>query len=575
MKNFFLTKITLISLTLIVGILLGWGFRAMTSATTDTHAHEEGKGLPSSWTCSMHPQIRLSEAGNCPICGMDLIPGEQGSEGSSNPQVFQMTPEALALAQVQTLVIGSSKGKKELFLSGKLQADERENASLTAKFPGRIEKLFINFTGEEVKIGQKIATVYSPELLTAQKELLETAKTKETFPQLYQASKDKLSFWKLSANQIAEIERSGQVKEHMDIFADQSGVVIQKNVSLGDYVSLGSVLFTVTNLNRLWLILDVYESDLPFVTLGDEIQFTVAGKPGETLGAKVTFVDPLINANTRVASVRAEILNVGNALKPEMFVTARIQTRKKTNSAEVMVPRTAVLWSGKRSIVYVKVPNVALPEFVMREVTLGNRLGENYQILEGLKAGEEIVSYGAFALDATAQLSGKPSLLNRSKTHQMEISAALNQEIAAVVSAYFQVKNSLVKDQMPTTANQILAQALAKVSSAPGTEKEKVNWEKIMAQLSKSTIEIKSAKDLSEARTHFSSLSATIIQLVETFPLSQQVVYQDFCPMAFTNKGGYWLSEFKEIKNPYFGASMLGCGEVKQTYQNNLLNSTP
>jgi len=157
----------------------------------------------------------------------------------------------------------------------------------------------------------------------------------------------------------------------------------------------------------------------------------------------------------------------------------------------------------------------------------------------------------------------------------MEISAALNQEIAAVVSAYFQVKNSLVKDQMPTTANQILAQALAKVSSAPGTEKEKVNWEKIMAQLSKSTIEIKRAKDLSEARTHFSSLSATIIQLVETYPLSQQVVYQDFCPMAFTNKGGYWLSEFKEIKNPYFGASMLGCGEVKQTYQNNLLTSTP
>jgi len=417
MKNFFFTKIALISLTLIVGILLGWGFRAMTSATTDTHTHEEGEGFPSSWTCSMHPQIRLSEAGNCPICGMDLIPGEQGSEGSSNPQVFQMTPEALALAKVQTVVIGGSKGKKELILSGKLQADERENASLTAKFPGRIEKLFINFTGEEVKIGQKIATVYSPELLTAQKELLETAKTKETFPQLYQASKDKLSFWKLSANQIAEIERSGQVKEHMDIFADQSGVVIQKNVSLGDYVSLGSVLFTVTNLNRLWLMLDVYESDLPFVTLGDEIQFTVAGKPGETLGAKVTFVDPLINANTRVASVRAEILNVGNALKPEMFVTARIQTRKKTNSAEVMVPRTAVLWSGKRSIVYVKVPNVAIPEFVMREVTLGNRLGENYQILEGLKAGEEIVSYGAFALDATAQLSGKPSLLNRSKTH--------------------------------------------------------------------------------------------------------------------------------------------------------------
>lgn len=572
MKNFFSTKITLISITLIVGVFLGW---AISPATTDTHAHEEGEGLPSIWTCSMHPQIRLPEAGDCPICGMDLIPGDQEATGSSNPQAFQMTPEALALAQVQTLVVGGAQAKKELILSGKIQADERENASLTAKFPGRIEKLFVTFTGEQVKAGQRIATVYSPELLTAQKELLESAKTKATFPQLYQASKDKLSLWKLSATQIAEIERSGQVKERMDIFADQSGVVLQKNVSVGDYVSMGSVLFTVTNLNSLWLLLDVYETDLPFVALGDDIQFTVAGKPGETLSAKVTFVDPLINANTRAASVRAEIRNVGNALKPEMFVTARIQTRNTASSTEVMVPRTAVLWSGKRSIVYVKVPNAALPEFVLREVTLGNRLGENYQITAGLQAGEEIVSYGAFALDASAQLSGKPSLLNRSSTQQVEISAAFSQEITAVVSAYFQVKNSLVKDQLPTAATQVLAQALAKVSSAAGTGKEKAKWEKIKSELSQATAKIKGAKDIGTARTQFSNLSASIIQLAETYPLSQQVVYKDYCPMAFDNKGGYWLSESEDIRNPYFGASMLSCGEVKQTYLNSLPSLTP
>ena len=572
MKNFFSTKIALISITLIVGVFLGW---AISPATTDTHAHEEGEGLPSIWTCSMHPQIRLLEAGDCPICGMDLIPGDQEATGNSNPQAFQMTPEALALAQVQTLVVGGAQAKKELILSGKLQADERENASLTAKFPGRIEKLFVTFTGEQVTTGQRIATVYSPELLTAQKELLESAKTKATFPQLYQASKDKLGLWKLSATQIAEIERSGQVKERMDIFADQSGVVLQKNVSVGDYVSMGSVLFTVTNLNSLWLLLDVYETDLPFVALGDDIQFTVAGKPGETLSAKVTFVDPLINANTRAASVRAEIRNVGNTLKPEMFVTARIQTRNTASSTEVMVPRTAVLWSGKRSIVYVKVPNAALPEFVMREVTLGNRLGENYQITAGLQAGEEIVSYGAFALDASAQLSGKPSLLNRSSTQQVEVSAAFSQEIAAVVAAYFQVKNSLVKDQIPTAATQLLAQALAKVSSAAGTGKEKAKWEKIKAELSQATAKIKGAKDIGAARTQFSNLSASIIQLAETYPLSQQVVYKDYCPMAFDNKGGYWLSETEDIRNPYFGASMLSCGEVKQTYQKSLPSLTP
>ncbi len=572
MKNFFSTKIALISITLIVGVFLGW---AISPATTDTHAHEEGEGLPSIWTCSMHPQIRLPEAGDCPICGMDLIPGDQEATGNSNPQAFQMTPEALALAQVQTLVVGGAQAKKELILSGKLQADERENASLTAKFSGRIEKLFVTFTGEQVTTGQRIATVYSPELLTAQKELLESAKTKATFPQLYQASKDKLGLWKLSATQIAEIERSGQVKERMDIFADQSGVVLQKNVSVGDYVSMGSVLFTVTNLNSLWLLLDVYETDLPFVALGDEIQFTVAGKPGETLSAKVTFVDPLINANTRAASVRAEIRNVGNTLKPEMFVTARIQTRNTASSTEVMVPRTAVLWSGKRSIVYVKVPNAALPEFVMREVTLGNRLGENYQITAGLQVGEEIVSYGAFALDASAQLSGKPSLLNRNSTQQVEVSAAFSQEIAAVVAAYFQVKNSLVKDQIPTAATQLLAQALAKVSSAAGTGKEKAKWEKIKAELSQATAKIKGAKDIGAARTQFSNLSASIIQLAETYPLSQQVVYKDYCPMAFDNKGGYWLSETEDIRNPYFGASMLSCGEVKQTYLTSLPSLTP
>ena len=569
MKNLFSNKIALFSLTLLVGVLLGWGFSALTSPKPDAHAHAEGEGLPSIWTCSMHPQIRLPEKGDCPICGMDLIPADQESAGTSNSQTFQMTPEALALAQVQTIVVGGMQAKKELVLSGKLQADERESASLTAKFPGRIEKLFVTFTGEQVKAGQRIATIYSPELLTAQKELLEASKTKATFPQLYQASKDKLSLWKLSAVQIAEIERSGQVKERMDIFADQSGIVLQKNVSVGDYVSMGAVLFTVTNLNSLWLLLDVYESDLPFVALGDEIQFTVAGKPGETLNAKVTFVDPLINANTRAASVRAEIRNVDNTLKPEMFVTARVQTRTTGSLAEVMVPRTAVLWSGKRSIVYVKVPNASLPEFVMREVTLGNRLGENYQIASGLKTGEEIVSYGAFALDASAQLSGKPSLLNRSSTQQVEVSSAFSEQLTAVVESYFLIKNNLVKDQMPTNAVQTLTQALAKVST-DGTGKDNAKWEKIKSGLTEATAKIKASKDIASARTHFSSLSTQVIKLTETYKLNTAVVYKDYCPMAFDNKGGYWLSETEDIKNPYFGASMLTCGEVKQTYLNSL-----
>lgn len=569
MNKLFASKIGLISITLLVGLILGWMFHSLSSSSADSHDHESSEGVPTLWTCSMDPQVKLNAPGDCPICGMDLIPVTQGTEETSNPQAIQMTKEALAMAAVQTQVVGGSASGKELLLSGKLQADERENASISAKFPGRIEKLFVTFTGEQIKAGQKLATIYSPELMTAQKEFLEAIKTKGSYPQLYQASKEKLASWKLTPAQIAEVERTGVVKEKWDILADQSGVVIQKNVSLGDYVGTGSVLFTVTDLSKLWLRLDVYETDLPFVSLGDNIQFTVAGRPSETKQARVSFIDPLIDPNTRAASLRAEISNAGMLLKPEMFVTAKISAEKSTATTDLVVPRTAILWTGKRSVVYVKVPNSEIPSFEMREVTLGNRLGENYQITAGLQAGEEIVSQGAFAVDASAQLSGKPSLLNRSSTQQLEVSDAFSQQLTAVVESYFLVKNNLVKDQLPTATIQLLAQALAKVS-ADGTGKDNAKWEKIKSGLSEATTKIKGSKDLASARTHFSSLSTQVIQLTETYKLTKAVVYQDYCPMAFNNKGGYWLSETEDIQNPYFGASMLTCGEVKQTYLNSL-----
>ena len=191
-------------------------------------------------------------------------------------------------------------------------------------------------------------------------------------------------------------------------------------------------------------------------------------------------------------------------------------------------------------------------------------MGENYQITAGLQAGEEIVSYGAFALDASAQLSGKPSLLNRG-TQQVEVSADFSQQLTAVVDAYFLVKNNLVKDQLPTSSIQTLTQALVKVS-ADGTGKDNAKWEKIKSGLSDATAKIKGSKDISSARTHFSSLSTQVIKLTETYKLTKAVVYQDYCPIAFNNKGGYWLSETEDIQNPYFGASMLSCGEIKKTY---------
>ncbi len=568
MKNLFENKLTLVLITLVIGGLIGWIIKPSSTESHEGHDHETESGGASVWTCSMHPQIKLGEPGDCPICGMDLIPASQASSGSGNPLVFEMTPEAVALAQIHTTKIGGANGSGELFLTGKIQADERENAAITAKFPGRIEKLFVTFTGEQVKAGQRLATIYSPELLTAQRELLEAVKSKGNFPQLYTAAKEKLKLWKLTETQITEIEQNGTIREKFDILADQSGVVTQRNIAVGDYVSTGSVLFNVVNLNKLWVLLDAYESDLPLLSTGNEISFTVAGMPNENFKARISFIDPLLNANTRAASVRAEITNSGGKLKPEMFVTAKIQTAKKPSSAGVTVPRTAVLWSGKRSVVYVKVANSENPGFEMREVTLGNRMGDNYLVESGLQAGEEIVTNGVFAIDAAAQLSGQFSMMKRPETKSIEVSEEFRNQITAVADAYFQVKNGLVKDNLPDAQKSLasLDQSLSKVNMGLVKDQAHDKWMEMLKGMKDARARMAATKDIEEARKHFSMLSFHMLEITETFGLNKEVVYKDYCPMAFGDQGAYWLSEKKDITNPYFGASMLACGEVKQTY---------
>ncbi len=569
MQKLFENKFAVIAITLVIGGLIGWLIKPAPSQmeSADGHDHALESLANQLWTCSMHPQIKLNEPGDCPLCGMDLIPASSAS-GSSNPMVYEMTPEAIAMAQIHTTKIGGVNESGELFLTGKIQADERENASVTAKYPGRIERLFVSFTGEEVKAGQRLATLYSPELLSAQRELLEAAKSKNDFPELYQAAREKLKFWKLTESQITTIEQSGKVTEQMDILADQSGVVVQRNVAVGDYVSTGTVLFNVVNLNKLWVLLDAYESDLQFLNLGNEINFSVAGLPGKAFKAKVTFIDRLLNPNTRAASVRAEIQNSGQKLKPEMFVTAKIKTNAKSAAAGISVPRTAVLWSGKRSVVYVKVPNSEMPSFEMREVTIGSRMGENYLIESGLQAGEDIVTNGVFAIDASAQLSGNYSMMKRPETKTLEVSSEFRSQITKVADAYFQVKNALVKDNATESKKALsgINRAVLAVNMNTLDETAHDRWMEVLSGIKDASTKMDKAQNLEQIRIHFSMLSFHILEMTETFGLEKEVVYKDYCPMAFGDQGAYWLSEQKNITNPYFGASMLTCGEVKKTY---------
>ena len=401
------------SLILIGGILLGWIFFHSSAAKEEKHDHAAETAKSEIWTCAMHPQIRMDKPGKCPICGMDLIPLSQSGTAEMDPNAVHLTKEAAQLANVLTSVVSRQNPEKEVRLYGKVQADERLRQSQVAYISGRVEKLLVNFTGESVRKGQPLALIYSPELVTAQQELLEAAKTKQTQPEIYEAAKEKLRQWKLPESQISAIEKSGNVQANVEIESTTSGIITARRINNGDYVSQGSVLFEVSDLSSVWILFDAYESDLPFLKIGNKIDFTIQALPGSSFSGTVRFIDPVIDPVNRVAKVRVEIGNPGAKLKPEMFATGLVKANLNEYKDKLVIPRSAVLWTGKRSIVYVKQPGEE-PVFKIREIELGPQLGNSYVILSGLDDGEEIVTESAFSVDAAAQLEGKPSMMNPS-----------------------------------------------------------------------------------------------------------------------------------------------------------------
>jgi Cu(I)/Ag(I) efflux system membrane fusion protein len=272
--------------------------------------------------------------------------------------------------------------------------------------------LFINFTGESVVKGQVLAEIYSPELINAQQDLLETVKTKQLQPELYEASKEKLRQLKLTDEQIAKIESSGIVQNNFEVVSNTAGTVTDLKVSTGDHVSEGSVLFEIADLSKVWVMFDAYESDLQFIHKGEKISFTLQALPGMDYNGYIDFIDPVIDPVTRVAKVRVETGNTSGKLKPGMFATGIVSSKLSDYRNDVVVPKSAVLWTGKRSVVYVKQPGSDEPVFKMRDVELGPMLGESYVIINGLSDDEEVVTDGAFSVDAAAQLEGKPSMMN-------------------------------------------------------------------------------------------------------------------------------------------------------------------
>lgn len=573
MKIKSLNKYLTYSLLLIAGLSLGWLLFHDPGRKDQNHEHVgqtvEEPEEHTIWTCSMHPQIRMDKPGDCPICGMDLIPVSQSGSVSVDPDAVHFSREAAQLANVMTSVVSRQKPVKQVRLYGRVQVDERLLQSQVAHVPGRIERLNVNFTGETVRQGQALAEIYSPELITAQQELLQTYAARELRPQLYEASRERLKQWKITGEQIDEIERSGKITSTVKVYSNTSGTVVTRNVNAGDYVSQGTVLYGIADLSRVWILFDAYESDLPFIEKGREVKFTLQALPGKEYSGNISFIDPVIDPVTRVARLRVEVPNRSGELKPEMFVTGIISSHPDEFSDNLAIPRTAVLWTGKRSIVYVKQPGDEMI-FKMREVELGPVLGDSYIVTGGLGEGEEIVTNGTFSVDASAQLEGKPSMMNP-PSHKSDKKIVTDKEFTfrmnELYENYLELKNALVAGNAAKagTAAGNLQSALTNTGTKLPEGDAHDRWADLSERIGKSAEAIASTGSIEAQRIAFSSLSDNLYAAIKTFGLDGKTVYWQFCPMSFDDKGAYWLSEQAEIRNPYFGDMMLTCGETKET----------
>jgi Cu(I)/Ag(I) efflux system membrane fusion protein len=392
---------------------------------SETHAYEPAETI---WTCSMHPQIQQAEPGQCPICGMDLVPVEKSVAGDEdNAGRVSLSERAKILARVRTTEathLGS--GRVERRLLGRVDYDERSLRTVTAWIGGRIDRLYVSTTGERVKRGQVIATLYSPEMYTAHQDLIQARQQFERLQEgatpsagraaeaALKASRDRLRLLGVPDGELRAMERVDKPSERARIRTPFGGTVIERLATQGNYVETGTGLYRVADLSTLWVQLDAYESDLSMLKPGQSVLLRVEALPGEVFKGRVTFVDPVLDPNTRTARVRIEVKNQDRRLRPGMFVEASVQSDGAGNVAKeapLVIPATAPLFTGRRSVVYVELPEAVEPTYEARVVTLGSRMGDLYPVLSGLQDGERVVVHGAFAIDADLQIQGGDSMM--------------------------------------------------------------------------------------------------------------------------------------------------------------------
>lgn len=516
------------------------------------------------YQCPMHPWIKADRTdAKCTICGMALVAATGGpaADAAVDPNLVTLTPAQAAVTGVQTAPVTRGPLVRTVRVYGVIDDDDTRHRILAARVPGRIEKLHVNYVGAEVEAGAPLATVFSPEMLTAQRTYVERLKGGISFTASERAlARERLLELGLTDEEIRILEGTLQPTAMVNVRAPMSGTVVFRSVYEGQYVATNDPLFEIGDFSRMWFVFDAYEPDLAWIKPGQTVELTVPSLPGQVLTAPITFIDPNLDPTTRTARVRVVLDNSSRLLLHKQTAQAVVRTE---SPEALLVPRTAVLQHGGRPVVFVARDDHA---YSAREIRLG-RIGDRAaEVLGGVREGDRVVTEGALILDGQAQLAhaavgggghdhgpATPTSVSVATPAHDDAATAL---LKALAFAAADAGDALADDDLAAYRQQLPALRAALDAYLAGfTPAARGPLAAFPGQLA-------DGPDLETARRAFEPFSTAVADAARAEHLHHREklwIYQ--CPMTPVLGTGRWLARQPELRNPFFGSAMLECGE--------------